>query len=359
MFDLSNPIYQNADAAREHLETIQWPHGPVCPHCGNVDAARITKLAGKSTRPGVYKCKECRKPFSVTVGTVFERSHIPLHKWVAATHLMAASKKGMSAHQMHRMLGVTYKTAWFMEHRIREAMAVSPKDRGPMGGEGKTVEADETYWGAKDDQTPPPRRAAEGPRTTKPKPGFYKRTIMALVERGGEVRSFHVETANIQTVKEVLFRNVDRKSTLYTDQAQFYKQPGKDFDTHRSVNHSRDEWVRWEGGNKVHTNTIENVFSGGRGGVLCHQGPRQAGISRDKVVRRYGRKQERGTTRRCGDIEAMQSSVEARGNYRGAAHSGARAFSFAAHRATLSARGFSSGRPDNSMVSWFDPSKAH
>lgn len=185
MFDLSNPIYQNAEAAREHLESIQWPTGPVCPHCGNVDRARIKKLEGKSTRPGVYKCNECRKPFSVTVGTVFERSKIPLHKWVAATHLMAASKKGISAHQMHRMLGVTYKTAWFMEHRIREAMAVSPKDRGPMGGEGKTV-------------------------------------------------------------KDVLFRNVDRKSTLYTDQAQFYKQPGKDFDTHRSVNHSKDEWVRWE-----------------------------------------------------------------------------------------------------------------
>ncbi|MCZ4345766.1 IS1595 family transposase [Devosia neptuniae] len=261
MFDLANPIYQNPEAAREHLETIQWPHGPVCPHCGNVDAARITKLAGKSTRPGVYKCKECRKPFSVTVGTVFERSHIPLHKWVAATHLMAASKKGISAHQMHRMLGVTYKTAWFMEHRIRAAMAVPAKGRGPMGGEGKTIEADETYWGPKDDQTPPPRKAAEGPRTTKPKPGFYKRTIVSLVERGGEVRSFHVEAANIQTVKDVLFRNVDRKSTLYTDQAQFYKKPGKDFDTHRSVNHSKDEWVRWEGEAKVHTNTIENVFS--------------------------------------------------------------------------------------------------
>jgi transposase-like protein len=125
MFDLTNPIYSDADKAREHLEAIHWPDGPICPHCGNCDQKRITKLQGKSTRPGVFKCKECRKPFSVTVGTVFERSKIPLNKWVLATHLMAASKKGISAHQLHRMLGVTYKTAWFMAHRIREAMAPS------------------------------------------------------------------------------------------------------------------------------------------------------------------------------------------------------------------------------------------
>ena len=150
MFDLTNPIYHDADKAREHLEAIHWPDGPVCPHCGNFDQERIKKLQGKSTRPGVFKCNECRKPFSVTVGTVFERSKIPLNKWVLATHLIAASKKGMSAHQLHRMLGVTYKTAWFMAHRIREAMAPSPKDKGPLGGEGKTVEADTTYVGGKE-----------------------------------------------------------------------------------------------------------------------------------------------------------------------------------------------------------------
>jgi len=122
MFDLTADIYNDADKAREHLESIQWPDGPICPHCGNINQDRITKLEGKSTRPGVYKCNECRKPFSVTVGTVFERSHITLNKWVLATHLMAASKKGMAAHQLHRMLGVTYKTAWFMAHRIREAL---------------------------------------------------------------------------------------------------------------------------------------------------------------------------------------------------------------------------------------------
>jgi transposase-like protein len=144
--NLTDPIYQDADLAREHLEALQWPDGPTCPHCGNADPKRITKLEGKSTRPGVYKCNECRKPFSVTVGTVFERSHIPLNKWLLAAHLMAASKKGVSAHQLWRMLDFgSYKTAWFMAHRIREAMR--DDNPGPLGGEGKVIEAGETYIG--------------------------------------------------------------------------------------------------------------------------------------------------------------------------------------------------------------------
>ncbi|MBN9346365.1 MAG: IS1595 family transposase, partial [Devosia sp.] len=250
-------------------------NGPVCPHCGNVDRATIAKVEGKkkSHRDGLYYCNACAGQFTVTVGTVFESSHVPLNKWVLASHLMAASKKGISSHQLSRMLGVSYKTAWFMSHRIREAMAVDPKSRGPMGGEGKTVEMDETYYGPKDDQTP---RTTKNKSTAHPKkPGYLKRTVMALVERGGEVRSFHVESANVETVKEVLFRNADRRSTLYTDQAQFYKQPGKDFDAHRSVNHSKDEWVRHEGDKVVHTNTIENVFSvfkRGMTGVYQHCG---------------------------------------------------------------------------------------
>jgi transposase-like protein len=158
MFDLTNEIYHDAEKAREHLEAIHWPDGAICPHCGNCDPSRITKLEGKSTRPGVYKCNECRKPFSVTVGTVFERSKIGLHKWVLASHLMASSKKGMSAHQLHRMLGVTYKTAWFMAHRIREAMKEDVSTSGPLGGEGKTVEADETYIGKRETPRVSPRR---------------------------------------------------------------------------------------------------------------------------------------------------------------------------------------------------------
>src|SRR5215216_5386115 len=145
---LSDPIYSDENKAREHLEKLSWPHGPFCPHCGNTDPARLTKLKGKSTRPGVYKCKECRKPFTVTVGTVMERSKIPLHKWLLAMHLMASSKKGMSAHQLHRTLGITYQSAWFLAHRIREAMREA--DLSPLGGGGKVVEADETYHGKRE-----------------------------------------------------------------------------------------------------------------------------------------------------------------------------------------------------------------
>lgn len=255
MFDLTNEIYQDANKAREHLESIQWPDGPNCPHCGNADSARITKLAGKSTRPGVYKCKECQKPFSVTVGTVFERSHIPLNKWVLATHLMAASKKGMSAHQLHRMLGVTYKTAWFMAHRIREAMKEDVASSGPIGGPGKTVEADETYIGKREDQSMSPQR--KGKPYLKRKPGGRKIAVVALVERGGKVRSFHVKDATKNTVSEILRTNAPRTSTLYTDESRLYTSLGKEYATHETVNHSAKEYAR----GPVNTNTIESVFS--------------------------------------------------------------------------------------------------
>jgi transposase-like protein len=262
MFDLTSPIYTDANKAREHLEAIQWPGGPVCPHCGNSDATRITKLKGRSTRPGVHKCKECQKPFSVTVGTVFERSHIPLNKWVLATHLMAASKKGISAHQLHRMLGVTYKTAWFMNHRIREAMKEDVASSGPLGGSGKEIEADETYYGKREDQTrPDPAKHGNIRSRNRPSKAPIKITVVSLVERGGKVRSFHVKNATRETVQDILFRNVDRKSKLYTDESKIYKTPGKDFEKHRTVNHSAEEWARREDHGYVHTNTIENVFS--------------------------------------------------------------------------------------------------
>jgi len=266
--NLTDKIYQDAEAAREHLERINWPNGPVCPHCGNVDQASIAKVAGKkqSHRPGLYYCNACKGQFTVTVGTVFERSKVPLNKWVLATHLMAASKKGISAHQMHRMLGVTYKTAWFMEHRIREAMKEDVKSSGPIGGEGKTVEADETYIGRKDDQSPSPQR--RGRPYLKRKPGNIKRTVVALVERGGSVRSFHVENATRDTVQEILFTNASRQSVLYTDESRLYTVPGAGFDQHRTVNHSAKEYARKEGERVVHTNTIENVFSVFKRGML-------------------------------------------------------------------------------------------
>lgn len=141
--NLTDPIFQDADKAREHLEKVRWPEGPICPHCGVVNEA--TKLEGKATRPGLYKCKACRGQFTATVGTVFEDSKVPLNKWMLASYLMASSKKGISAHQLHRTIGVTYKTAWFMCHRLREAM--NPADPAPLGGKGRVVEADEgTAW---------------------------------------------------------------------------------------------------------------------------------------------------------------------------------------------------------------------
>ncbi|GAK44676.1 ISSpo8, transposase [Tepidicaulis marinus] len=251
MFDLTNEIYQDADKAREHLESIHWPEGPVCPHCGNCDQDRITKLEGKSTRPGVHKCKECRKPFTVTVGTVFEHSKIPLNKWVLATHLMASSKKGMSAHQLHRMLGVTYKTAWFMAHRIREAMKPAPKPSGSMGGEGKYVEADETFIGGKEKNKHKSKRA-------KRRGGAWgKETVFSLVERGGHVRSRHVVSVTAQTLRPVIKAQVDAATFLVTDDAGQYRHMKEDFPGHEVINHSAQEYVR---GN-THTNTIEGYFS--------------------------------------------------------------------------------------------------
>ena len=257
MFDLTNEIYQDADKAREHLEAIHWPHGPICPHCGNVDPDRITKLQGKSTRPGVYKCKECRKPFSVTVGTVFERSKIPLNKWVLAAHLMAASKKGMSAHQLHRMLGVTYKTAWFMAHRIREAMKEDVGTSGPIGGEGKIVEADETYIGKR--ETPCKLARGRIPTYTKSgkSGGAQKRIVVGLVERGGKVRTFHLNDATKETVRDVLVRNADRASRLHTDESRLYTTTGTEYAAHRTVKHSRKEYARREGETVVHTVRVQ------------------------------------------------------------------------------------------------------
>jgi len=264
MFDITNAIYTDAEKAREHLEAIHWPNGPICPHCGNSDQTAITKLAGKSTRPGVYKCNACRDPFTVTVGTVFERSKIGLNKWVLATHLMAASKKGISAHQLHRMLGVTYKTAWFMAHRIREAMKEDVQSSGPLGGEGKTIEADETYIGKRDTPYVSPSRKGRPFLKSGRSGGAQKRTVVSLVERGGKVRSFHIEHATKDTVREILVRNADRKSTLYTDESRLYTVTGKEFEAHETVNHYRKEYARGD----VNTNTIEGVFSVFKRGMI-------------------------------------------------------------------------------------------
>lgn len=250
MFDLTNPIYADADKAREHLEALHWPEGPVCPRCKG--QANITKLQGKSTRPGVYKCNPCQKPFTVTVGTIFEDSKIPLNKWLLAFRLMAGSKKGMSAHQLHRSLGITYKSAWFMAHRIREAMTGGNPD-GPLGGQNTVVEADETFVGGK----------ARNRATRAPAP---KKAVVALVEREGHVRSFHVANVNAKTLRPLIVTNVDRRSHLMTDESMVYTRVGREFAGHTSVIHSQGEYVRK--GGWAHSNTAENFFSIFKRGVI-------------------------------------------------------------------------------------------
>ncbi len=242
--DITNPIFNDDDAAREHIETLLWPNGPACPRC-NVTGDRITKLKGKSTRPGVYKCKDCRKPFSVTVGTVMERSKIPLSKWVLAAQLMASSKKGMSAKQLERMLGTNYETAWFLFHRLREC--TTDLKSGPIGGGNKVIESDETYVGGK----------AKNVHNGKPEP--KKHAVVTLVERDGEVRAKHIANVTAKNVREHLVTNASRKSYLMTDESNIYIKVGKEYGGHASVNHSVDEYVKL--GGFVHVNTAESFHA--------------------------------------------------------------------------------------------------
>jgi transposase-like protein len=222
--DLQSPAFTNETAAREAIEAVLWPHGPVCPHCGSLD--RIGKIDSKSARPGLYYCGECKCQFTVTVGTIFERSKVPLSKWWLAIHLMASSKKGMSAHQLHRLLGVSYQTAWFVMHRLREAMRSG--DLAPIGGPGTIVEIDETFIGNKADM--PKRR------------GFaHKHAVLSLVERGGKVRSFHVASTTAAHLVPILRANIAKETAVITDDAGQYAHLGKEFASHEYVNHSAGE----------------------------------------------------------------------------------------------------------------------
>ena len=251
---LSKKHFHNERAAFAYLESILWPDGPQCPHCGVVDQAG--KLRGKSTRIGLWKCYACRKQFTVKVGTVFEHGRIPLHKMLQATYLMCSSKKGVSAHQLHRTLEVTYKSAWFLAHRIREAMREG-KVPGGLGGQNKVVEADETYVGGKAKNRafgPPPKKEA----------------VFSLVEREGKVHSFHVPAVNAKTLRPILVTHADRDSYLMTDESGAYVRVGREFSGHGTVNHSIQEYVR---GGFWHTNTVEGYFSilkRGIGGVYQH-----------------------------------------------------------------------------------------
>jgi transposase-like protein len=261
----SAPHFRNDDAARSYLEQLRWPAGTVCPHCG------VIGHSYKTPTPGRYRCaeKECRKDFTVTVNTSMERSHIALHKWLQAFHLMCSSKKGVSSHQLHRTLGITYRSAWFMAHRIRECMRTG--GLAPLGGEGKVVEADETYYGTIP-EAKRPKTKTTGRQYAKGKYAYgHKRAIIALVERGGSVRSFHVPGAYLGNVVNIVRDNVARESRLHTDESRLYSAVGKEFAEHETVKHSDYEYVRGD----VTTNTVESylsVFKRGMRGIYQHCG---------------------------------------------------------------------------------------
>jgi transposase-like protein len=261
--NLQNPIFTDETQAREWLEARVWPNGPVCPHCG-ATGTDVTKLAGKAHRPGVFQCSQCRQQFTVTVKTVFERSKIPLSKWLAALFLLTASKKGVSAHQVHRSLGISYKSAWFMMHRLREAMR-SGGLMSPMGGEGQTVETDETYFGSIDqsEQT----TSAKGRRIGIRRPA--KRAVLALVERGGRARTFHIAQADQNTVHTIMKANIAKETRIHTDESRIYNIAPWHFAKHETVKHTAYEYVRGD----VTTNTVEgyfSIFKRGMKGVYQH-----------------------------------------------------------------------------------------
>lgn len=258
MTKISDSIFHDETAARAHLEAIRWPKGTICPLCGCSE--RVKPLGGQSMGPGWYFCADCRGKFTVRTGSIYERSHIPLHKWVHAVHLLSASKKGMSAHQLHRMLGVTYKTAWFLAHRIRESM----KDTLPpaMGGSGTKVQADETYIGTKEEyRKGGKKKAYHG--------GRHKMMVFSLVTEG-KSRSFHVDRTNAATIHNIIARNVKPGGEIHTDESPIYKGLGPMGLTRKSVNHSREQYVGKDGQT---TNNVENffsVFKRGMKGVYQH-----------------------------------------------------------------------------------------
>ena len=290
------PMFTDETAARATLESIRWPNGPVCVHCGAIENIARVEGTKKSHRPGLLYCNSCKGQFTVTVGTVFERSKIPLTKWWMATFLLCSSKKGISSHQISRTLGVTYKTAWFMTHRIREAM----KDGafGPIGGEGKTVEADETYL-------------SKSPKTRKTEPKHAKpdRQVFSLIERGGNLRSMYLDDRN---VRGALIQHLDDRSRLVTDGANVYKFQT---DKHESVDHSKREWVRGD----VHTNTLEgffSIFKRGLVGTYQHMSRKHLHRYLSEFDFRYNNRSKLGISDRARTVAAMKGIEGKRLTYR-------------------------------------------
>lgn len=296
---LNAPHFHDEAAAYAWVEARVWPNGPVCPHCGGVD--RISKMGGKSTRIGAYKCYQCRKPFTVKVGTIFESSHVEMKLWLQAIFLMSSSKKGVSSNQLHRTLGVTLKTAWFMSHRIREAMRSG--NLSPMGGAGSVVEADETYFGNSKVKKPSPQRKGR-PFIHKGGGPSGKRAIISLVERGGQVRSFHVENADKPTVVKIVSANVSRETRLHTDESRLYRGADTYFAQHETINHSAKEYARGD----VTTNSVEgyfSIFKRGMKGIYQHCSEKHLHRYLAEYDFRYNSRIALG----CGDIERTERAL--------------------------------------------------
>lgn len=289
---LSAEYFHDEVAAYRFVEAIVWPSGPTCPHCGNADASRIYSINGKKARIGLRTCAACRKQFTVKVGTIFESSHVPLHKWLQAMHLLCSSKKGISSHQLHRLLEVQYKTAWFMSHRIREAMRVGSLSPPSMGGNGRIVEADETFIGRKKDV--PKKRGGYA----------HKNAVLSLVERGGDLRSFHIEKADAASIMPIVTANVAREARIMTDDAGQYRNLADEYPAHEAVRHSAGEYVRGE----AHTNTLENyysIFKRGMKGVYQHCDERHLHRYVGEFDFRYNNRSARGVE----DAERMSKAV--------------------------------------------------
>ena len=296
MSDFSNPIFHDADKARAWLEKRLWKDGRNCPHCGVVNQSKL--MQGKSTRPGVYQCNACRKPFSVTVGTLYERSHVPLNKWLAATHLMMASKKGMSALEIGRLLDLSPKTAWFVCHRIRESLRETAPE-GQLGGENKVVEVDETYVGGKERNKHASKRQHNG------RGAVGKEAVVSLVEREGRVRSHHVASVNAKTLKPILEAQINAASYVMTDESKVYPGITGSFAGHGTVNHGIEEYVR---GGFWHTNTVEgyySVFKRGLIGTYHHVSPEHLKRYLAEFDFRYNERSALGVS----DAERMEKSI--------------------------------------------------
>jgi transposase-like protein len=310
MNTFNEPYFQDEDAARAKIESVRWPGGPVCPRCGEASRRYATKRAGR------FRCgnPSCRKDYTVTTGTVMESTHIPLHKWLMAFYLLSSSKKGISSHQLMRSLGVTYKSAWFLSHRVREAMragGLAP----PMGGPAGIVEADETYYG----KVEIPRPRARGRIPTPTKKGRSgpadKRAIVALVERGGKVRSFHVAAADKVTVSKIVSENVSEEARLHTDESRLYTDVGTLFASHETVRHSAREYVRGD----VHTNSAEgffSIFKRGMRGIYQHCREKHLHRYLAEYDFRYNHRQALGVTDMGRTLAAVRGAEGKRLTYR-------------------------------------------